>query len=44
MAILSFSNTVHWCLLHSTQSNWYSAKHPSIFLSFWAMVPKWSRA
>jgi len=29
--ILSFSSTVHWCLLHSTQSNCYSAKHPSSF-------------
>ena len=28
-----FSNTVHWHLLHSTQSNCYSAKHPYSFLS-----------
>jgi len=33
MATLSFSNTVHWCLLHSTQSNCCSAKHSSSFLS-----------
>jgi len=23
MAILSFCKMMHWCLLHSTQSNWY---------------------
>jgi len=45
MVILSFSNTVHWCLLHSTQSNCYSAKHPSSFHSgqwpqmAWSLIP-----
>jgi len=33
MTILYFSKTVHWCILHSTQSNCYSAKVQTFFLS-----------
>jgi len=37
MTILSFSKTVHWCILHSTQSNCCSAKL-SFLLSYGAIT------
>jgi len=32
MTILSVSKTVHWCVLHSTQSNCCSAKLSTSFI------------
>ena len=38
MTILSFSKTVHWCILRSTQSNCCSAKLSTSFLLSYDLV------
>jgi len=38
MTILSFNKTMHRCILHSTQSNCYSAKLSTSFLLRYASI------